>query len=173
MVKKVINRLKINFFRFNSVGLNVEIYSKNKFYSAKNINIGDNVYIGNNNTFYAFGGIEIKSGSILANNIVIMTRNHNYDSGELKTIPYDNVYILKPVIIEENVWIGSNVLIVPGITIGEGAVIGMGAVVTKDVPKGAVVGGNPANIIKYRDLKIYDKLKNNDRIYLKEKNNIS
>jgi virginiamycin A acetyltransferase len=41
-------------------------------------------------------------------------------------------------------------LILPGITIGDGAVIGAGAVVTKDVPPYAIVGGNPAKIIRYR-----------------------
>ena len=65
---------------------------------------------------------------------------------------------MKPVTIEDNVWIGGKSIILPGITIHEGAVIGMGAVVTKDVPKGAVVGGNPAKILKYRNIKKYDEL---------------
>lgn len=41
-------------------------------------------------------------------------------------------------------------MIMPGVTIGEGAVVAAGAVVTKDVPPYAVVGGNPAKILKYR-----------------------
>lgn len=49
-----------------------------------------------------------------------------------------------------DVWIGDNVLLKGGIKIGDGAVIGMGAVVTKDVPPYAIVGGVPAQIIKYR-----------------------
>ncbi len=44
--------------------------------------------------------------------------------------------------------IGGNATILPGVTIGEGAMIGAGAVVTKDVPAGAVVMGNPAKIVR-------------------------
>ena len=53
-------------------------------------------------------------------------------------------------IIGNDVWIGSNVIIKGGIKIGDGAIIAMGAVVTKDVPPYAVVGGVPAQVIKYR-----------------------
>lgn len=99
-----------------------------------------------------------------------MTSNHHYDSDDLKAIPYDGRNLLAKVTIEENVWIGANVSIVPGVTIGEGAVIAMGTVVTKDVPKYAVVGGNPAKVIKYRNIKKYNKLKTDGNIYLKLKN---
>jgi len=53
-------------------------------------------------------------------------------------------------IIGHDVWIGNNVLIPGGISIGTGAIIAAGSVVTKDVPPYAIVGGNPADIIRYR-----------------------
>ncbi|NOQ22356.1 MAG: N-acetyltransferase [Candidatus Aegiribacteria sp.] len=56
----------------------------------------------------------------------------------------------KGTIIEDGVSIGSNATILP-VRIGKGAVIGAGAVVTKDVPPGAVVAGNPAKILRYRE----------------------
>ena len=50
-------------------------------------------------------------------------------------------------------WIGANAIILPGVTVGNGVIIAAGAVVTKDVPDYAVVGGNPAKIIKTRTQK--------------------
>ena len=88
---------------------------------------------------------------------MIITQNHNYDYGV--AIPYDDTYELKKIVIEDNVWLGNRVTIVGNVTIGEGAIIAAGAVVTKDVPKCAIVGGNPAEVIKYRDIEHYETLK--------------
>ena len=52
--------------------------------------------------------------------------------------------------ISNDVWIGRGAMLKRGINIGNGAVIGAGSIVTKNVPDYAVVGGNPAKIIKYR-----------------------
>jgi acetyltransferase-like isoleucine patch superfamily enzyme len=51
--------------------------------------------------------------------------------------------------IKNKAWIGFNSIILKGVTIGEGAIVAAGSVVTMDVPDFAVVGGNPAKLIKY------------------------
>lgn len=81
--------------------------------------------------------------------VSIYVRNHMYDRTD---IPMDQQGFSdeRPVIIDDDVWIGARVIILPGVHIGTGAVIGAGAVVTKDVPDYAVVGGNPARILKMR-----------------------
>ena len=53
-----------------------------------------------------------------------------------------------PTLVKRGASIGSGATLLCGITIGEGAMIGAGSVVTKDVPAGAIVAGNPARIIK-------------------------
>lgn len=161
------NKVELTFKR---IGENVQI-NKGTFSMSQNIEIGDNVYIGPDAYIFAQGGLLIGDGTIIGPRVTILTNNHNYDSPDLNSIPYDGKNILKKVTICENVWIGANVSIVPGVTIGEGAVIAMGAVVSKDVPPFAVVGGNPAKIIKYRDKDRYNQLKKEGKIYLKMKEN--
>lgn len=87
---------------------------------------------------------------------MIITENHNYEGD---AIPYDNTYISKTVTIGDFVWFGSRVTVVGNVNIGEGAIVAAGAVVTKDVPALAIVGGNPAKVIKYRDADHFYKLK--------------
>lgn len=53
-------------------------------------------------------------------------------------------------VVGHDVWFGYGAMIMPGVTIGNGAIIASGAVVTKDVPAYAVVGGNPAKVIRTR-----------------------
>ena len=54
----------------------------------------------------------------------------------------------KPILIENNVWVGSNCFIGKGVTIGEGSIVARQSVVTKDVPPYVIVAGNPARIVK-------------------------
>ncbi|HKJ35521.1 MAG TPA: CatB-related O-acetyltransferase [Solirubrobacterales bacterium] len=53
-------------------------------------------------------------------------------------------------VIGNDVWLGYSALVMPGVTIGSGAVVAAGSVVTRDVPPYAVVGGNPAQVMKMR-----------------------
>jgi maltose O-acetyltransferase len=55
--------------------------------------------------------------------------------------------------IANDVWIGARVIVLPGCKkIGSGVIIGAGSVVTKDIPDYSIVGGNPAKVIRFRNL---------------------
>lgn len=56
----------------------------------------------------------------------------------------------EPINIGNDVWVGANVVVVDGVTVGNGAIIAAGSVIVKDVPPYAIVGGNPAKLIRMR-----------------------
>ena len=90
-----------------------------------------------------------------AETIILMGGNNTHRNDWFSNYPFmDNILqSYKPkgdTIIKDAVWIGMRSIILPGITLGEGCVVAAGSVVTKDVPPYAIVGGNPAQIIKYR-----------------------
>jgi acetyltransferase-like isoleucine patch superfamily enzyme len=84
---------------------------------------------------------------MIASHVSINTITHDYNKEVIRFAP--NIY--KPVIIEDDVWIGSSAIIMPGIRIGQGAVIGAGSVITKDVPSRAIIIGNPGRVLKMRN----------------------
>ena len=138
-----------------------------EFGEPENIYFGSDIYIGPGASFWATGDLRIDNNVIFGPRVTIHTSNHRYEGAG--ALPYDGVTILKPVHIYPNVWVGANTLIAPGVTINEGAVIAMGSVVTKEVPAGAIVGGNPARVLKFRDMERYEKLKTEKKFYLKLK----
>lgn len=157
-------KLKKIFSKMKNSGKNIRISPGYDITSLEKLSLDNDIWIGKNFFARCEGGLTIKNGCIFSKDCEIWTVNHNYDSKDLQLLPYDDRFVCKEVIINENVWIGSRVTIVPGVTIGEGAVIGAGAVVTKNVPPLAVVGGNPAKIIKYRDKEQYERLKKENKI---------
>ncbi len=130
---------------------------------------GKNVFLGHsvnfNDNFFVNGTGSLTIGNYFHSgvNVTILTSNHNYENAS--SIPYDKIRIDKPVVIKDFVWIGNNVTVIPGITIGEGAIIAAGSVVVKDVPDCAIVGGNPAKLIKFRNLEEFNKLKSEGKFF--------
>lgn len=108
---------------------------------GKNIKIGRNVFINSGCRFQDQGGITIGDGSLIGHNVVLATINHDYNPKKRGTM------YLKPIVLEENSWIGSNATILPGITIGENSIVAAGSVVTKDVPANTIFAGNPAKFM--------------------------
>lgn len=138
------------------VGKDVK-FGKNVMISGvSNIEIGNNVHIGTNGFIRANGGLTIGNNVFISRNVVLYTNSHNY-KGTL--LPFDNSNIDKPVIIENNVWIGMNVTIAPGTIIREGAIIGLGSRIFGEIPPRAIIGSSNFEILSYRDEKHYFDLK--------------
>jgi acetyltransferase-like isoleucine patch superfamily enzyme len=120
--------------------------------------IGDYCYIGEQTRIWSAISINIGNRVLLAHNVNIFDnlthpinpriRHEQYKAiittGHPKKIDLSE----RPVVIEDDVWIGCLSIVLPGVTIGRSAIVGAGSVVTKDVPPYTIVAGNPACIIR-------------------------
>ncbi len=161
-IRKILKKIKTLFWTSlakrklgkGNFGRALKVNGKSTFNNR--VQLGDNCNF-NGIVVYGRGTVTIGNNFHSGKEIMLITSNHNYEGD---AIPYDSTHILKTITIEDNVWLGHRVIILGGVVIGEGAIVGAGAVVTKDVPPFAIVGGNPAKVLKYRDETHYNELKN-------------
>lgn len=121
-----------------------------------NIEIGDNFFGNYHLVILDVAKVTIGNNVMCGPNVGIYTAGHPIHP-QSRNSGYE--YGI-PVVIKDNVWIGANAVINPGVTIGDNVVIASGSIVTKDVPDNAVVGGNPAKILRMiteEDRKYYFK----------------
>ncbi|MES2513947.1 MAG: CatB-related O-acetyltransferase [Bacteroidota bacterium] len=94
----------------------------------------------------------------IARNVTFQEFNHDFtrltsyfvNANMLGKSTKEDIVSKGPIVLAHDVWIGTHSVILSGVTISTGAVIAANSVVTADVPPYAIVGGNPAKVIKYR-----------------------
>lgn len=111
-----------------------------------NIYLGENVYFNFDCVILDVCEVRIGHHVFVAPGVHIYTATHPLDAELRRRQEFG-----KPVTIGSDVWIGGKAVICPGVEIGDRSVIGAGSVVTKDVPAGVVVVGNPAKVIRRAD----------------------
>jgi acetyltransferase-like isoleucine patch superfamily enzyme len=165
--------LAFKFYFYNSFITNFPSYKVRTVYLRKVLRIkignqtsihmgcffaGSNIIIGNNTVIARkcyldgrVGVIEIKNNVSIAPETSIISMSHIIDSPTFDCV-------IKPVLIEDYVWIGARVMILPGVTLDKGSVVGAASVVTKSVAAYNIVAGSPAK-------KIREKNRNEDLQY--------
>jgi maltose O-acetyltransferase len=105
-----------------------------------NIHLGAGVFLNFNCVILDVVSVHIGDGTQIGPAVQIYTADHPRDPETRRSGLESGI----PIVIGKNVWIGGGAIILPGVTIGDDAVIGAGSVVTRNVPAGATVVGNPA-----------------------------
>ncbi|CAM8663903.1 WbbJ Acetyltransferase (isoleucine patch superfamily) [Oxalobacteraceae bacterium] len=133
-----------------------ELYS---FLNKGVISIGDCSYVGQGTRIWALSRVEIGSRVLISHDCFIcdnlthpldaQTRHQQYMAKYGFPFPEQIALNEQPITIGNDVWIAAGVTILRGVHIGQGAVIAAGSVVTRDVPSGVIVAGNPARVVKY------------------------
>lgn len=142
-------------------------------YFGKDVRCGKALQV--NKTTYLGDYSSIGSGRILGSgdfyfgahsstgdDLLVLTDNHNYQGIML---PYDDTCNPKGVTVGESCWIGARVTLLPGCNLGEGCIVQAGSVVHGIFPPLSIIGGNPAQIFKYRNKEHYEALKAKSAFY--------
>jgi acetyltransferase-like isoleucine patch superfamily enzyme len=109
-------------------------------WAGATLRIGNGTYLNRNVEVVAAGSVSIGRDCKIARDVLIMdTDQHALPGAEL---------VIRPVVIEDRVWIGSRAIILKGVTIGHDSVVGAGAIVTRSVPPGSVVIGPAAQVVR-------------------------
>jgi len=140
-------RTRMDVMPFNSFSLGA--HSTIEDFSTVNNGVGDVVIgertrIGISNVL--IGPVTIGNDVMFAQNVVLSGLNHGYE--DINVPPSLQKVDTKPIIIEDEVWIGANAVVTAGVTVGKHSVVAGGCVVVKDVPPYSIVGGNPGKILK-------------------------
>lgn len=139
-----------------SIALGPDVCRRFHLVDSRRLSIGSGTVLNGDCYINAQGGVRIGRYCHIAKGLTVLSSNHNFRSQT--TIPYDDEDVLKPVEIGEAVWIGANVSISPGSRIGDGAIVALGAVVRGEVPSCAIVAGNPAHVVGWRDRDVFERL---------------
>lgn len=108
------------------------------------IEIGEESYV-NGTSFGAWRQISVGRRCILGQCNIMDTDFHSIQPNRHDA---DAPVRVRPVILEENVWIGANAGLLPGTTVGRDSVVGFGAVCSGDYPAGMIIAGNPARVLR-------------------------
>jgi maltose O-acetyltransferase len=130
-----------------SFGRSVRVNPKANFGSGRRISVGDNCNLSSG--MKVIGDLVLGDDVMLGPEVVFISYNHEVSDLEVP-MRAQGATESKPIIVGNDVWIGMRAMIMPGVTIGSHSIVAGGSIVTKDVPEWAIVGGNPAKIIKFR-----------------------
>ncbi|MBX9828717.1 MAG: sugar O-acetyltransferase [Xanthobacteraceae bacterium] len=126
--------------RIGSVGQGAEIRPPFFCDYGFNIRLGAGAFLNFNCVILDVVEVTIGEGAQIGPAVQIYAADHPRDPEQRRS----GLELGRPVRLGRNVWIGGGAIILPGISVGDDAIIGAGSVVTKDVPAGVTVRGNPA-----------------------------
>lgn len=132
---------------FAACGRDVIIKSGAYFGDGRLIRIGDRSQLGQN--CRVENDLTLGCDVVMGPDVYIMSSAHSFERLDIP-VNQQGAEPRRPVVIEDDVWLGARVIVMPGVRIGSQAVVGAGSVVTRDVPPRAVVVGVPARAVRCR-----------------------
>ncbi|MDZ7936097.1 MAG: WcaF family extracellular polysaccharide biosynthesis acetyltransferase [Emticicia sp.] len=129
------------------IGRNITMKPNINIKAPWNLEIGNNVWIGEETWIDNLGKVEIRDNVCLSQGSMLLSGNHDF-----KTETFD--LIIKDIILEEGVWIGAKSVVCGGVTCHSHAVLSVNSVATKSLIAYGIYQGNPAQLIRQREITI-------------------
>lgn len=132
---------------FDAAGTDINVERGAWFGSGKGLRIGEGSGVGLDCVI--MGPVSLGENVMMGPRCLLVSWGHR--TKDLATpMSKQGMTPAAPITVEDDVWLGGHVVILPGVTVGTGSVVAAGSVLTKDVPPYAVVGGNPARVLRHR-----------------------
>lgn len=128
-----------------SVGEGVVIKPRVRIKYPWKLSIADNVWIGEEVWIDNLASVTIKNNVCISQGAYLLCGNHDYSKEAFDLI-------IKPIDLEEGVWIGAKAIVCPGVRCGSHAVLGAGSVTSTDLAPYSIYRGNPARRIRDRTI---------------------
>lgn len=132
---------------FLHMGKDAKINANVFFGSGVGVKLGD--YSSLNQGAWISNDTVIGDDVMMGPDVMMISASHNHESIDVP-MREQGAPERKPIVIGDDVWIGARSIILRGVNVGDHSIIAAGSIVTRDVPSYAVVGGNPARVIKFR-----------------------
>lgn len=113
------------------------------------LDIGDDTMVGYHSHIMVTGHMKIGAHVLISDKVYISDNLHGFEDVDRPV--FEQKLTHRPVVIEDEVWLGENVCVLPGVTIGRHSVVGSNSVVTRDIPPHCVAVGVPAKVIRRYD----------------------
>lgn len=140
-------RARLARLMLDECGRDVNVEHGAWFGSGRGIRLGDRSDIGMD--ALVIGPLDVGRDVMMGPRCILLSSSHAFASVD---VPMNRQGFLddRPIVIEDDVWVGAGTIVLPGVRIGTGSIVGAGSVVTNDVPPRTVVAGNPARVVRSR-----------------------
>jgi putative colanic acid biosynthesis acetyltransferase WcaF len=127
------------------IGAHVNLYPSTWVYFPWNLTVGDWSAIGEQAFVYNLGPVTLGKKVTVSHRAQLCAGTHDYTQPDLPLLK-------PPIVINDQAWVCADAFIGPGVTVEQGAIVGARAVVMKNVGAWSIVAGNPAKVIKQRQI---------------------
>lgn len=127
------------------LGRGVRVHASAVIWLPANLELGDHVLVAPRARLYNQGRITIGARTVISQGAHICASTHDIDDPDFQLV-------LRPIAIGSRAWVAAEAFVGPGVTIGDEAVVGARAAIFRDAEPGGVYSGNPAVLLKHRNL---------------------